>query len=93
MKFTIAATSEQGEREKYLIEKYPCLAKYGFLVKEKVNKYHTNCTIEINSLEELLELKKDIYKFNTNAQELVITQPYYNCGVEFEIEIYDGYRE
>lgn len=57
----------------------------GMIVRELPNR--TKWTIEINSLEKLLDF------VNKNAGQIVINKRNDIKEYEYEIEIYDGYRE
>lgn len=65
------------------------LQKYGYKVEEREGYYgkHEVSTIEINSLEDLENLQKDV------VESLIIDFSNENPHHEPFIEIYDGYRE
>lgn len=65
------------------------LQKYGYKVEEREGYYgkHEVSTIEINSLEDLENLQKDV------VESLIIDFTSENENHEPFIEIYDGYRE
>ena len=65
------------------------LQKYGYKVEEREGYYgkHDVSTIEINSLEDLENLQKDV------VESLIIDFSNENPHHEPFIEIYDGYRE
>lgn len=65
------------------------LQKYGYKVEEREGYYgkHEVSTIEINSLEDLANLQKDV------VESLIIDFSNENPHHEPFIEIYDGYRE
>ena len=65
------------------------LQKYGYKVEEREGYYgkHEVSTIEINSLEDLMNLQKDV------VESLIIDFSNENPHHEPFIEIYDGYRE
>lgn len=65
------------------------LQKYGYKVEEHEGYYgkHEVSTIEINSLEDLANLQKDV------VESLIIDFSNENPNHEPFIEIYDGYRE
>lgn len=65
------------------------LRKYGYKVEEREGYYgkHEVSTIEINSLEDLENLQKDV------VESLIIDFTSENPNHEPFIEIYDGYRE
>ena len=82
MEFTITKSSE------WISEIKPC--KNAELIKNE--KQYKEWKIEINTLEELIQLMKDV------DEPLVIQNRFYmfgkpQDGIELEIEIYDGYRE
>ena len=77
---------------------YPCLTKYGYTVEEKWEVFYegTECEfkiwrgsefVEINSIEELIELRKDVRPINqsNHFNELIVSE---GC-----ITIYDNYME
>ena len=66
-----------------LSERYPILLKYGF--RNEVESYFGGTTgmIVIDSLDDLVELVRDLQK------EIIIS----TMSEEVEIEIYDGWRE
>lgn len=105
MKFRITATSIWSWSDyDELIEKYPSLLNYGFEVEEKqvpvsgcwtrdengnsiwqeTDRTRSSFTpyIYVDSLEQLIEL---IENLEDDVRTIVLT--------EYEIEIYDGYRE
>lgn len=65
------------------------LQKYGYKVEEREGYYgkYEVSTIEINSLEDLANLQKDV------VESLIIDFSNENPHHEPFIEIYDGYRE
>lgn len=66
------------------------LQKYGYKVEERTGyngMIYMVSTIEINSLEDLMNLQKDV------VEELIIDFTSENHNHEPFIEIYDGYRE
>ena len=82
MEFIITRTTD------WLSEDKPC--EKAELIKNE--KYYKEWKIEINNLEELIQLMKDV------DEPLVIQNRFYmfgkpQDGIELEIEIYDDYRE
>ena len=65
------------------------LQKYGYKIEEREGYYgkHEVSTIEINTLEDLENLQKDV------VESLIIDFSNENPHHEPFIEIYDGYRE
>lgn len=107
MKFLISATSIYSDQTHRLLENYPFLRDYNFEIKElkrpkirwirdekgklikqfEEGKFDTYCRayINVDDLQSLLELLK-------KAGDLVLTESTKD-DADFEIEIYDDYRE
>lgn len=106
MKFSITATSVYGNDPERLLKEYPCLRDYNFEIKDIQVPHRTiikdengnpivfkNGTysvrhetyIDVDDLQTLLKLFGD-------TRELIITKSIAD-DADFEIEIYDDYRE
>lgn len=84
----ILITSSLGGN--YVCDYEEQLQKYGYKVEERTgynDMIYMVSTIEINSLEDLMNLQKDV------VEELIIDFSNENPDHEPFIEIYDGYRE
>lgn len=82
MKIKIYGT--YGIKEKY----EPILTKYGFSTEYIDDQYgcYTETYVNINTLEELLSLSKEISE--VDGSEMIISNSY-----GLNLEIYNGYRE
>ena len=93
MRFEITATYSNGP--KCLLDEYPVLKNYGLTLEqvtrtwESINGNQSRvddvCFVELNEFEDLIRLIRDV------ENPVVISQSYWDSN--FEIEIYDGYRE
>ena len=85
MKVEISSTTYKRATE--LFEVYPWLANYGFEFDEATrNDHYPLATIEIGSLD-------DIFKLMADCGEYVVVKESFMSGIDYDIEIYDGYRE
>ena len=97
MKIKLKVTSNNYNKYKDFLSKYQYEEEITYsdwfesdwLHKEKYRLTYINATIEINSLEELFEMTKDL---PTNTHEIIINNDINNEDSPY-IEIYDDWRE
>lgn len=88
----LVATSDW--RNKNILNYKEVLEKYNLQIKHNPDYEGNLYYITLNSLEDLIRFKNDVYEFTEHyVSELVITNDIANTDFELTIEIYDGYRE
>ena len=86
MKVKISSTDWLTEKE--ILRQYPCLRNYSFEPGPPAERvYLQTFFVEINNLEELLSLMMEC------GNPLIISREHEYSDAQYDIEIYDGYRE
>lgn len=86
MRVKISSTDWYTESE--ILRQYPCLKEYSFEAGPKPDYgCFQDFFVEINNLEELIKLMREC------GEPLILGYEHGYSDNEFDIEIYDGYRE